>query len=78
MKDTTMIRESILRMAGGSFEERMDVEMARVVENILSITKINSDVAKIRKEQELAEEIASSAVNKFHRRYPDIPFQESI
>ena len=45
----------------------------RVVENILSITKINSDVAKIGKEPELAEEIASSAVNKFHRRYPDVP-----
>ena len=45
----------------------------RVVENILSITKISSDVARIRKEPELAEEIASSAVNKFHRRYPEVP-----
>ncbi|MBR1910400.1 MAG: DUF4118 domain-containing protein [Lachnospiraceae bacterium] len=50
----------------------------RVVENILSITKINSDVAKIRKEPELAEEIVSSAVNKFHRRYPDIPVRVSV
>ena len=50
----------------------------RIVENILSITKINSDVAKIRKEPELAEEIASSAVNKFHRRYPDIPVCVSV
>ena len=50
----------------------------RVVENILSITKINSDVAKIRKEPELAEEIASSAVNKFHRRYPEVPVSVSV
>ena len=50
----------------------------RVVENILSITKINSDVAKIRKEPELAEEIASSAVNKFHRRYPEVPVHASV
>ena len=50
----------------------------RVVENILSVTKINSDVAKIRKEPELAEEIASSAVNKFHRRYPDVPVRVSV
>lgn len=50
----------------------------RVVENILSVTKINSDVAKIRKEPELAEEIASSAVNKFHRRYPEVPVRVSV
>ena len=50
----------------------------RVVENILSITKINSDIANIRKEPELAEEIASSAVIKFHRRYPDVPVRVSV
>ncbi|MBE6041202.1 MAG: DUF4118 domain-containing protein [Clostridiales bacterium] len=50
----------------------------RVVENILSITKINSDVAKIRKEPELAEEIASSSVNKFRRRYPCVPVSVSV
>lgn len=50
----------------------------RVVENILSITKISSDVAEIRKEPELAEEIASSAVNKFHRRYPGVPVRVSV
>ncbi len=50
----------------------------RVVENILSITKINSDGMKLRKAPELAEEIASSAVNKFHRRYPDIPVRVSV
>lgn len=35
MQDTSIIRESILRMAGGSFEERMDVEMAKVIQNIM-------------------------------------------
>lgn len=29
------VRESLLRMAGGAFEERMDREMSRVIDNIL-------------------------------------------
>lgn len=35
MQDQSYIRESLLRMAGGAFEERMDREMSRVIENIL-------------------------------------------
>lgn len=35
MQDNSFIRESLLRMAGGAFEERIDREMSRVIENIL-------------------------------------------
>lgn len=45
--------------------------LSHVVENILSITKLNSNGARIHKVPELAEEIASSAVNKIRRRYPE-------
>lgn len=45
--------------------------LIRVVENLLSITRIGGDAsAHIRKEPEPAEEILSDAVQKFRRRYP--------
>ncbi len=31
-----MDRESILRMAGGAFEEKVDAEVTRVIDNILN------------------------------------------
>ncbi len=44
----------------------------RIVENILSITRM-SGTAKIIKSEELAEEIVSSAVQKFKKHSPGIP-----
>lgn len=48
--------------------------LIRIVENLLSITRIDSDTgeAKIKKEEELVEEIIGSAVLKFKKRFPDI------
>ena len=43
----------------------------RIVENILSITRMSGD-ARISKSEELAEEIVSSAVQKFKKHSPDI------
>lgn len=43
--------------------------LLRVVENILSITRMGG-TAKISKEEEAAEEVVSEAVQKFRRRYP--------
>ena len=51
--------------------------LTHVVENILFITKF-SNGSGIRKTPELAEEIASSAINKFRRRYPDIHVNVTI
>ncbi len=45
----------------------------RIVENILSITRISGEGAHITKSDELAEEIVSSAVQKFKRHTPDFP-----
>ena len=47
----------------------------RVVENILSITRINTNNAEITTTPELAEEIVSSAVNKYSRHFPDTPVE---
>lgn len=48
--------------------------LIRIVENLLSITRIDSDTgeAKINMQEELVEEIISSGVMKFKKRFPDI------
>lgn len=48
--------------------------LIRMVENLLSVTRINSEKksATIVKEQEAVEEIIADAVSKFKKRYPDI------
>ena len=48
--------------------------LVRIVENLLSITRMEdgSGAASIQTEEELAEEIVSSAVLKFKKRYPDM------
>ena len=45
----------------------------RIVENILSITRMNGGDARITKSEELAEEVISSAVQKFKKHCSDIP-----
>ncbi len=46
--------------------------LIRVVENLLSITRIGDAQANITKEEEAAEEILGESVRKFRRRYPGI------
>lgn len=46
--------------------------LIRVVENLLSITRIGDDQARITKGPEAAEEVMGEAVRKFRRRFPDI------
>lgn len=46
--------------------------LIRVVENLLSITRIGEDQAHITKEQEVAEEVLDSAVRKFRKRFPQV------
>ena len=50
----------------------------RIVENILSITRISGAEARITKTDELAEEIVSSAVAKFRRRNPGVNIKVSV
>lgn len=46
--------------------------LIRVVENILSITRIHSDHTQINTQEEVVEEIISSAVLKFQKRFPEM------
>ena len=45
--------------------------LIRIVENLLSITRMGGEEAQVNKTPEVAEEILSSAVAKFRKRYPD-------
>ncbi len=47
--------------------------LVRVVENLLSVTRIDSDSAKVSKEPEPVEEILAEAVAKFKKRFPGAP-----
>ena len=46
--------------------------LIRVVENLLSITRINGEQTQITTEPEAAEEVLGEAVRKFRKRFPDI------
>lgn len=46
--------------------------LIRVVENLLSVTRIGDEQARIMKEPEMAEEILGEAVRKFRKRFPDM------
>jgi len=46
--------------------------LIRVVENLLSITRIGEDPTRIVKEPEAAEEVLGEVIGKFRRHYPDM------
>jgi len=46
--------------------------LIRIVENLLSITRIGDGNARIDKQEELVEEIVGSAVLKFKKRFPEV------
>ena len=45
--------------------------MLNMVENLLSITRINNETAKVNKQEEVVDEVVESAVTKFKKRFPD-------
>lgn len=52
--------------------------LIRVVENLLSITRIGNDSAKITKEPEAAEEVLDEAVRKFRKRFPAVSVEVHV
>ena len=52
--------------------------LIRMVENLLSITRISAEPANLRKSPEAAEEIISEAVRKFRKRFPELPVEISL
>ena len=49
--------------------------LVRIVENLLSITRMNSDNASLKTQEELAEDVISGAIVKFQKRFPEISVQ---
>lgn len=49
--------------------------LVRVVENLLLVTRIDADSAKVSKEEEMVEEILAEAVAKFKKRFPGAPIK---
>lgn len=52
--------------------------LIRIVENLLSVTRINGNSANITTNLEVVEEIAGSAVQKFQKRFPDVKVEVNI
>ena len=53
--------------------------LIRIVENLLSITRINnSEEARVKKAPEAAEEVIEGAVAKTHKHYPDVDIQVTL
>lgn len=52
--------------------------LMRLVENILSITRMKNGPAQITKHMEIVEELASEAVTKFKKQYPDMTVRVSV
>lgn len=60
-------------------ESHDDAEwLVRMVENLLSITRMNGKEAKINKHTEAAEEIVSEAVSKFNKHFPNVKIKVSV
>lgn len=52
--------------------------LVRVVENLLLVTRIDADSAKVSKEDEMVEEILAEAVAKFKKRFPGAPIKTEM
>lgn len=52
--------------------------LIRIVENLLSVTRINGESAKINTEVEAVEEVIGSAVLKFKKRFPDVKVEVDV
>lgn len=66
-----LTEEKTLSLLGDVKEEAQ--WLVRVVENLLLVTRIDADSAKVTKEPELVEEIFGEAVAKFKKRFPGAP-----
>lgn len=52
--------------------------LIRIVENLLSVTRINGENAHINTDDEIVEEIVGSAVMKFQKRFPDMKVEVAM
>ncbi len=62
--------EKVIDLVGNIKEEAE--WMVRMVENLLSITRMNTENAKIDTREELVEEVVGGSVVKFQKRFPEV------
>lgn len=67
---TEIVQAQVMPFDTGHLEEGQ--WLVRMVENLLSITRIGDGTARIDKEDELVEDVISGAITKFRKRFPDI------
>ena len=68
--------EKVLSLLGDVKEEAQ--WLVRVVENLLLVTRIDTNDTKITKEPEMLEEITGEAVAKFKKRFPEAPIKTEV
>ena len=75
-QDKELTQEQRLQLLRSTNEDAQ--WLIRIVENLLSITRINAEEARVKKAPEAAEEVIGSAVAKTHKHYPDVDVQVSV
>ena len=76
-QDVELTQEQRLQLLRSTNEDAQ--WLIRIVENLLSITRINnSEEARVKKAPEAAEEVIGSAVAKTHKHYPDVDVYVSV
>lgn len=68
--------EKVLSLLGDVKEEAQ--WLVRVVENLLLVTRIDTDGARVTKEPEIVEEILGEAVAKTKKRFPEAPIKTKV
>ena len=69
-------RERMLELVKDIREEAQ--WLIRIVENLLSVTRINVENARINTDDEIVEEIVGSAVLKFRKRFPEMEVETAM
>ena len=67
------VRKELLQSAAQDAEW-----LCRMVENLLSVTRISDDFSSIAKRQELLEEVLGDSVQRFRKRHPAVPVSVSV
>ena len=75
-QDKELTQEQRLQLLRSTNEDAQ--WLIRIVENLLSITRINSEETRVKKAPEAAEEVIGSAVAKTHKHYPDVEVCVSV
>ena len=75
-QDVELTKEQRLQLLRSTNEDAQ--WLIRIVENLLSITRINAEEARVKKAPEAAEEVIGSAVAKTQKHYPNVQVQVSV